>query len=212
MKEREATSGLREKKKREAAATIVSVAKRLFAKRGFDAVTVDEIAREANVSRRTFFRYFPTKEDVFFVRRKAQLAALEAELLDAAPGEAPVDAVRRALLSVASMHIAHKKDVLWENALVAKTPSLLAKDLEWDRKATGLIAAALARGEDRARARLVAGAIVGAIRVVVEEWVASGGERDLVADGGAALDLFAALGAPTPAAPEPKKKARARLG
>ncbi|MFO0638508.1 MAG: TetR family transcriptional regulator [Polyangiaceae bacterium] len=205
MKERDTTSGLREKKKREAAATIVSVAKRLFAKRGFDAVTVDEIAREANVSRRTFFRYFPTKEDVFFVRRRAQLEALEAALLDTPKGEDPIRTVRRALLSVASMHIQQKKDVLVDNALVAKTPSLLAKDLEWDRKATTLIADALTRGGDRARARLVAGAIVGAIRVVVEEWVESGGERDLLADGGAALDLFSAVMAPLPAAPAPKK-------
>ncbi len=197
MTETETTDeGLRGRKKREAKEAITAAAKRLFTARGFPAVTVDEIALAANVSRRTFFRYFPTKEDVLFGRREAQLAALEIAL-EPAPAEAPFATVRRALISVSSLHLAEKELVLAEHAIVAKSAELLARDLEWDRKAFLLLARALARGsrgKDAARrARIAAGAIVGALRVVIEEWVESGGKRDLVGEGEEALDLLAAL-------------------
>jgi len=193
--------GLRDKKKREARAEITRVAKRLFASRGFPAVTVDEIAAEANVSRRTFFRYFPTKEAVLFGRRAEQLEALEAALVPSSAAEAPFATVRRALLALAEHHLAERAEVLADHAIVAASPELLARDLEWDQRAFTRIAAALARGSrgkaGARRARLASGAIVGAIRVVIEDWVASGGRRDLLAEGREALDLLAAL-APTP--------------
>jgi AcrR family transcriptional regulator len=186
--------GLRDRKKLEATATLAAVAKRLFVKRGFESVTVDEIAELANVSRRTFFRYFPTKEDVFFGRRRAQLEALEEELRRPKKNEAPFATVRRALLSVAGLHLAAKDEILAEHRVLAASPVLLARDLEWDRKAFSALAHALMRdgGEPR-RARIAAGAIVGALRVVIESWVEGGGTSDLVAEGEEALDLLAPL-------------------
>lgn len=192
--------GLRDRKKLEASATLVSVAKRLFAERGFEAVTVDEIASAANVSRRTFFRYFPTKEDVFFGRRRAQLASLEAELsMKPKRGEAPFDCVRRSLLAVARLHVESKAEILAEHHILAGSPVLLAGDLEWDRRAFELLAATLGReGCDPKRARLAAGAVIGALRVVIESWVSSGGRGDLLAEGAEALDLLAPLAPPRP--------------
>lgn len=181
--------GLRDRKKLEAERTLARVAKKAFEKRGFDAVTVEEIAAAANVSKRTFFRYFPTKEDVFFGRRQTQLDALERALVPLA-GETPFATVRRALLSVSSLHLESKDDVLREHRVLAQSPTLLAKDLEWDRRAQELVAAALARSGDPRRARLVAGAIVGVLRVVIEDWVRSGGSLDLEAEGREALDLL----------------------
>ncbi len=120
--------GLRDRKKLEAAATLAQVAKRLFAARGFAEVTVDEIAAAANVSRRTFFRYFPQKEDVFFGRRAAQLAELEA-LLDAPDREeAPFATVRRALLSLADLHVESRGEILTEHRVLAGSPELLARE------------------------------------------------------------------------------------
>ena len=179
---------------------LVSVAKRLFVAHGFEAVTVDEIAARANVSRRTFFRYFPTKEDVFFGRRKSQLEALASEL-NAKPTRArelPYTTVRRALLSVARLHLSAKAEIIAEHEVLAASPLLLARDLEWDRKAFALLAETLGRdGGDPRRARLAAGAIVGALRVVIESWVVGGGVGDLMADGEEALDLLAPLAPPS---------------
>ncbi len=58
--------GLRERKKQQTRELITDTAHRLFSDRGFDAVTVAEVARAANVSEVTVFNYFPTKEDLFF--------------------------------------------------------------------------------------------------------------------------------------------------
>ena len=72
--------GLREKNRLKIELDLSRAAMELFAARGFDAVTVDAIAAAAGVSRRTFFRYFPTKEDVFFARRREQHDKLSALL------------------------------------------------------------------------------------------------------------------------------------
>src|SRR4051812_33107715 len=78
------SEGLRERKKREARAAISQVAVRLFAERGFDAVTVAEIACAAGVSAKTVFNYFPVKEDLVLESRER----LEDELLRAVAGRA----------------------------------------------------------------------------------------------------------------------------
>ena len=58
--------GLRQRKKQQTRQAIYEAARRLFAARGFDRITVAEVAREANVSEVTVFNYFPTKEDLFY--------------------------------------------------------------------------------------------------------------------------------------------------
>jgi AcrR family transcriptional regulator len=68
--------GLRETKKLQTRESIAAAGMRLFVKRGFDHVTVGDIAREAGVSEKTVFNYFPTKEDIFFDEVPAQLQAL----------------------------------------------------------------------------------------------------------------------------------------
>jgi AcrR family transcriptional regulator len=77
--------GLRERKKRQTRALIRDTAVRLFMQRGFDRVTVVEIAREADVSEATVFNYFPTKEDLIY----GQMEAFEHDLLDAVRNRPP---------------------------------------------------------------------------------------------------------------------------
>src|SRR5215204_6850725 len=90
------TEGLRERKKRAAREAIASTARRLFAERGFDAVTVAEVAAAADVSEKTVFNHFPTKEDLAFAGREEGIARLVADIIERPPG-ASVLAVFRAL-------------------------------------------------------------------------------------------------------------------
>ncbi len=190
--------GLRERKKAEASAELERAALELFARHGFDAVTVDQIAAAADVSRRTFFRYFPTKEDVFFSRRRAQMDALARLLAAPEPGETAFETVRRALLRLADGHLADRERILTEQRVLAGAPALVARDLEWDRRAERAFAAALEAGAkrdavSRRRARVCAGALVGALRVVIEDWVQKGCRGDLRKAGEEALDWVAPL-------------------
>ncbi len=87
--------GLRERKKQQTWGLIAQTARRLFQEHGFDAVTVADVAREADVSRKTVFNYFPTKEDLFY----SGLEFFEARLLEAIrerkPGESILAAFER---------------------------------------------------------------------------------------------------------------------
>jgi AcrR family transcriptional regulator len=90
-----ATEGLRERKKRETRETITRAAWKLFARRGFDAVTVADIARAANVSEKTVFNYFPTKEDLVFGAGMQRTAALIEAVRTRPPGASIVEPFRR---------------------------------------------------------------------------------------------------------------------
>ena len=87
--------GLRERKKQQTWGLIAQTARRLFQEHGFDAVTVADIARAADISRKTVFNYFPTKEDLFY----SGLEFFEARLLEAIrqrkPGESILAAFTR---------------------------------------------------------------------------------------------------------------------
>jgi AcrR family transcriptional regulator len=87
-------TGLREAKKRLTREAIAQAAADLFQERGFDAVTIDDVARAANVSRQTVFNYFPTKEKMLFDREDEVSAALLSLVHDQPDGAALVAAFR----------------------------------------------------------------------------------------------------------------------
>lgn len=88
--------GLRERKKRATRDAIAASARRLFAERGFDQVKVAEIAAAADVSEKTVFNHFATKEDLAFAGGEARLGQVPAELARRAPGTSVVDVFRAA--------------------------------------------------------------------------------------------------------------------
>ncbi|WP_033337717.1 TetR/AcrR family transcriptional regulator [Catenuloplanes japonicus] len=89
---------LREAKKAATRTAIADAALGLFLERGFDRVTVAEVARVAGVSVNTAFNYFPTKEDLFFDREDQVVRRLAGAVASRAPGESAVTAVRNAFL------------------------------------------------------------------------------------------------------------------
>ena len=90
-----AKQGLRELKKRATRKHISDVATGLFLARGFDNVTVAEVAAAAEVSKMTVFNYFPRKEDLFLDRHAERITDLERVLAERADGESIVTALRR---------------------------------------------------------------------------------------------------------------------
>src|SRR6266567_1533882 len=90
-----AGSGLRERKKQRTRQAISDVATRLFIARGFDAVTVAEVAQAADVSVNTVFNYFSTKEDLFFDRAETFINEPSRIVRARRRGESVVDALYR---------------------------------------------------------------------------------------------------------------------
>ncbi len=86
--------GLRARKKRAAREAIAAAARRLFAERGFDAVTVAEVAAAADVSEKTVFNHFPTKEDLAFAGREQGLMRLVTDIAERPPGASVLDVFR----------------------------------------------------------------------------------------------------------------------
>jgi AcrR family transcriptional regulator len=92
--------GLRERKKRQTRATIATAALRLFAERGYDETTLAEIAEAANISPRTIFGYYESKEDILFCEEDGYLEALERKLDERPAGTTTIDAIRDLLSSI----------------------------------------------------------------------------------------------------------------
>ncbi|MBI2900364.1 MAG: TetR family transcriptional regulator [Planctomycetes bacterium] len=186
-------AGLRERRRRAVRDGLVSAALDLFRRKGFEATTVDEIADAAGVSRRSFFRYFPTKEAVAFPH-EAQRLALFRRLLDRSePGETPWGRVRRGLVALAADYMRDRDRILEQERIVGASPALAAKETRLDARWEEEIALALAgrrRGGPPLRARMAGAAVVGVVRAAVREWCARGGRPDLARLGLAGLDLI----------------------
>jgi len=91
--------GLRDLKKQQTRTAVADTALRLFMKRGFDHVTVAEVAEAAGVSEKTVFNYFPSKEDLFFDEVDEREAALVAAIRERRPDESILAALRRSQLA-----------------------------------------------------------------------------------------------------------------
>lgn len=188
----QSATGLRELKKERTRQAIIDAAWELFRAQGFDATTVDDIAARAEVAPRTFFRYFPTKEAVVFHDSPHRFARFVG-LLDEAGGEG-FGAVAEACLGIAKHYEAHKEEVLEQFKLIDSSPALVMRLDEIDRAWVEAIASALAGGRPGAtsrRARILAGAVFGAVRAVLDEWLACEGRTSLVRLGREALSIFA---------------------
>jgi AcrR family transcriptional regulator len=120
--------GLRELKKQRTREAIASTAFHLFAERGFDRVTVAEVAEAAGVSEKTVFNYFPTKEDLFFDEVPARQAALVAAVTDRGVGQSVPEALRR--LQLAQCERMASPDFATFARIMDESPALRAKELE----------------------------------------------------------------------------------
>ena len=147
----EAPQGLRERKKRATRDAIVTSARRLFAERGFDAVTVAEIAVAADVSEKTVFNHFAAKEDLVFAGGEARLAQLQADIAQRPPGTSVLDVFRansEAMLDTVALGETDSSLVV--PRIVRGSPALQERvAVGWEREATTLAAAvAEATGAD----------------------------------------------------------------
>ncbi|WP_405133336.1 TetR family transcriptional regulator [Nocardia sp. NBC_01388] len=107
--------------------TVVDQALRLFAEKGYEATTVDEIAEAAGISRRTFFRQFRSKEDVVFADHESQLAQARA-FLEAAQGD-PWDAVIEAVIAVFERFTQWRELAARRYGVVRQVPTLREREI-----------------------------------------------------------------------------------
>lgn len=174
---------LAQRKRQLVATELTEAALQLLALRGFDAVTVDEIATTAGVSKRTFFRYFASKEDVVVQFLAGMGADMRAGLAARPVGERPSEA----LLHTVSVPLAtcgdHADRALPVVRLILRTPALLARFLEhearWREELTEELAARLGRdpGTDLFP-RLAAGMALAAFDAVLHRWSEGEGAED----------------------------------
>jgi AcrR family transcriptional regulator len=142
--------GLRERKKARTRATIQRQALRLFREQGYDATTIEQIAEAAEVSPSTFFRYFPTKEDVVLYDN---LDPLIIEAFRSQPAEmGPTQAFREATRSVfQDLPPAEIEEIQERVELIVSVPELRARMLEEFTRTIGMISELVADRLDRPR-------------------------------------------------------------
>jgi AcrR family transcriptional regulator len=133
--------GLRERKKLRTRRAIAGAALRLFAERGYDETTISDITAAAEVSPRTFFSYFPSKDDVVFAEMDERLADVRARLTERPGGETPLATFRRvadALLQAIAAEDGEHGAI--QIALIRERPSLQAQALRrWSDAEDGLV-------------------------------------------------------------------------
>jgi AcrR family transcriptional regulator len=170
--------GLRELKKQQTRQLIADTAWRLFADRGFDHVTVAEVAREAQVAEATVFNYFPTKEDLFYHRLEAFEAGLVEAVAAREVGEPALVAVRRYLLAsdgLLAQVEAGDADALQRlrtvNRVIAASPALQAREQQAFARTADALAERLAADQPLPGdldPQVAANALVGVQRALVD--------------------------------------------
>jgi AcrR family transcriptional regulator len=175
---------LRERKRTRTRLMIQAEAFRLFASKGYADTTVEEIAAAAAISARTFFRYFPSKEDVVLWDEYDPLLP---ELLDARPVDEPPAATVRAIMrdSLGGIYRRDPEQLLARVRLFQSVPELRARFLgNLDRGGeafASLLAQRRDRHDDELKARVVATALGAAVTAALDVWQRGDGKGDLLA-------------------------------
>ncbi len=154
----------------------------LCLERGYEDVTVAEIAARAGLTKRTFFRYFADKREVLFAGAQAFQAGVTAAVMDAAPGVAPIDIVVAALADSGAQLAQYGEFARGRRELIASSADLQERELIKMASLTRAIAEALRqRGDEPLQASLTAQAGVAAFTTAYDRWIDSDGAADFPA-------------------------------
>lgn len=172
---------LRERKRQETLRRITDAGVRLFIAQGVDATTLDQIAAAAGISRRTFFAYLKSKDDILLSLQSGMGDAI-AERIRAAPAEAaPLAAVRLAVSEIVGEWSA--RDLLAVDRLMRSSAAVQArKQASYVEQEQRLLAALQERWPDPAREtalRMIALLAVGAVRLATDAFSRENGRRSL---------------------------------
>jgi mycofactocin system transcriptional regulator len=168
-------------------AQLEEVAFRLFAAKGFDETSIEDIASAAGIGRRTFFRYYSSKTDLVWGDFESELRRMAADLA-AVPAAIPMmEGVRRSVVEfnrIPPEQVAQHRRRL---GLILGVPTLLANSTlrfaQWRQVVAGFVAARTGTSPDDLRARVIGHCALGAAMAAYEEWL-----RDDQADLGQLLD------------------------
>jgi AcrR family transcriptional regulator len=154
--------GLRERKKQRTREQIVERAMALFDERGFEHVTIADIAAAADIAPRTFFSYFPSKDDVVFHDFGLMFDAIKTRIDERAEGESTMDALRAFLVALFAQLDHQDPAEQCRRRVISASPSLQQYDRELVGRIEHVIADGLARDlgvePGSLRARVVAAA------------------------------------------------------
>jgi AcrR family transcriptional regulator len=181
----ERPDGLRERKKARTRAAIREHALRLFRENGYQRTTVEQIAAAAEVSPSTFFRYYPTKEDVVL---QDDMDTRMIEALERQPaGLSPLGAVRAAIRAAFGSYSEAELETMSETiALSLTVPEVRARATDEFARSIGVLGQALAkragRPADDLAVRTAAGAIIGVVMALTMPWEGWTSDRQTIED------------------------------
>ncbi|MFC8536641.1 TetR family transcriptional regulator [Streptomyces sp. NPDC057249] len=173
--------GLRERTRRAVRAELAEVAIDLFARQGFDETTVEDIARAAGMTKRSFFRYFPTKEDVVFEGIDLTGESVVADIAARPAGEGPWECLHQ-VLRAWQEEIHASEQALATIRLIEATPALNARlhqrRTEWRSRVSGALQDRPDAELDPYTADLLTNTATAVLDAVSSQWARSDGNAD----------------------------------
>jgi len=189
----EEPSTLRARKKLRTRQALADAALRLFLERGYEGTTVADIAAAAEVSPRTFFTYFPAKEDVLFSETRERVDRLRAALADRAAGEGALDVLRRVADRILPDLTSDSEAQRLRRQVIGHHPALAARAmlelLAAEQALAEGFAADLGQSPGGLEAQVAAAAAIGAMRAAALSWFFAGAPAGRGPDMARALDL-----------------------
>lgn len=187
--------GLRERKKQRTHDDLQRVALQLFTQRGYHDVTIEEIAAAVDVSPRTFYRYFSSKEDLVLGSVPEMVDATRTAL-DARPVTEPImDSIRSVTVDLVAEYASDVEANRIRSGIIAASPELQQRSAErqpiMEAVLVPFVAARLGMDAERDLApQVIVSCTVAVTRIAVNRWTAHGGGRDLAATIDEALQLI----------------------
>ncbi|MER7720047.1 TetR family transcriptional regulator [Streptomyces flaveolus] len=173
--------GLRERTRRAVRAELAEVAIGLFVRQGFDDTTVEDIARAAGMTKRSFFRYFPTKEDVVFDGVDLTAEKVVADITARPAEEDPWDSLHH-VLRAWQEEIHAGEQALATLRLIEATPALVGRlhqrRTQWRRRVSDALRGRPGAGIDAYTADLLTNAATAVLDAVSSQWVRSNGRAN----------------------------------
>lgn len=177
--------GRRQRKREQIRNELTTIATRLFAERGYDPVTVDEIAANADISTRTFYRYFAAKEDVLLGDPEDEINAFIMLLRQRPVGEPIVDSIRSVVRDLAAQFETNLEEQQARARLIQSTSSLdravAVRRAYYENTLFAEVRTRVPADEPgELYARLVASCAISAMNAASAAWIAGGGKGSLI--------------------------------